>query len=146
MRNILLILGAIVTVVVLSGCANDVVLRTPTTNATQPSKDKLIGDWVGNDGNKTAEFRFAVDGTFVFILDGEPYGNGWKMTYTIDTNMYPWEVDCSAQDLNDKHINTVRMLVEMINDSTIRSALGDNTRMVPKHITVNNSMTLIRQK
>jgi len=120
-------------------------------NATrQPPKERLFGRWIGSEttahGNQTCVYVFYPDGRSEFIINGKQvYTNTWSLSYTINTSVYPWEVDYVARNSNDGHTNTVRMLVEMIDDNRIRAAFNfPASTIIPKTFTSENSMVFKR--
>jgi hypothetical protein len=145
-----------VSLLLTSGCATNRVTSGPSPAGTivtdvksTVQKERLFGHWISREGwfsRETSEFTFFPDGRLVFLLNGFRTGDGWDMTYTINTDTYPWEVDCLAKDINDGHINTVRLLVEMINNGYIRIGINDNPKIVPKNFTSKNVSVLILRK
>jgi len=148
MRTSLLLPITIIFLVSLSACARDYPIQSHADSGkTQPPTERLIGHWLGSDHKgQTGDLVFYPDGDLVFVLGGKMLGSEWKLTYTVNTNTYPWDVVCSANNVNTGQTNIVHLLIEMINDNTIRCAIGDNPRVVPTDFKSNSCLVLIRQK
>ena len=122
-----------------------------TKTARPPSQDRLLGHWVSTvataRGGQTGEFTFSPNGGFVFAINGRNIGIPSDMSYSINAGSYPWEVDCLNNNKKTGQINTIRMLVEMIDDNTIRAAFNfPQPTILPRNFTASNLTVFVMQR
>lgn len=119
---------------------------------TQTS-DGFIGSWKGDDNGEIGIITFEADGYALFEMEGQVIGgrefemNGekGKMTYTINSNTSPIQVDFEITKLASGESKKLLAIAEFIDLNTLQIAIGFDSERATE-FTESNSIVLKRVK
>ena len=129
-------------------------LLTPilSFNVLQTKVD-IVGKWSGEDKKEIGTFIFDSEGYAKIdargkIIGGKNFNMGGisaKMTYNYRANKNPVEIDIIISEIEGKHLNTIYLFAEFIDNDTMKAGfLRDKND--PKEFTDDNSIILNRVK
>lgn len=117
------------------------------------SNFNIVGKWVGvDDKNNKGAFVFDSEGYATMIVDGEVMGGKEFemkgatacMKYKIDETSKPIKFDIIVTTLNTKKSRTMKMLLKIVDNNTIKLA-SDFNDIRPKSFTKENTLLLKRE-
>ena len=109
----------------------------PLVLLTTSQKETIVGKWIGEDQNQIGYLIFDSDGYAAFEIDGQVMGGKefymkgkkGKMTYTINYNTTPIEVDFTLTKIESGESKKILGIAEFTDRNTINFNMAfDTTR------------------
>lgn len=124
-----------------------------TTLITAQKQTDFLGKWLGDDGSEIGYVIFEKDGYAAFETQGQVIGgkefvmNGekGKMTYTINTDVSPIEIDLIVTKLSSGESRTISCIAQFKEKDVMMFALAFDAER-PKNFEGDNAITLKRVK
>jgi len=114
---------------------------------------KFIGKWIGEDGKEIGYLNFDLEGYAYFEIQGQIFGGKefvfdgkkGKMTYEINNETNPIQVDLIVTKLESKEQKKLLCIANFIDDDTMEFAInfGENR---PIEFDSENSIIFKREK
>ncbi len=113
----------------------------------------IVGEWTGTSKSETGSFRFLADGFAYMVtpqltVDSKQFtqnGKNFSLTYVIDYEKTPIHLDLIVTELDSQKEFILPGIIEIINDDTIKMALGFSGPR-PEKMLDENEITLNRTR
>lgn len=120
---------------------------------TLQTESSFVGKWKGEDKGDIGVIDLTADGYATFEMNGEVLGGPeflmegvrMKMTYTINTNTTPMQLDFTMTKLSTDESRTMPGIVRFESDNAMRLAMNFNDTRA-NEFTEDNSILLNRVK
>ncbi|MGV6832047.1 MAG: hypothetical protein ACWA5P_10880 [bacterium] len=116
-------------------------------------KAKFIGKWIGDDEKEIGYLNFDSEGYAFFEIQGQIFGGKefifdgkkGKMTYEINTETSPIELDLTVTKLESGEQKKLLCIVEFIDNDIMKFAISFETKR-PTEFNTKNSIIFKREK